>query len=74
MFVMYDGLDVFTDLYLQRLPGAVGLSFGNHHDIAGLLERQKETSATSAKLGANPQRATKKKTQRYGRRVKSRFS
>lgn len=36
---MYDGLDIFVDLYLKQKPEAQNLDFGRHHDLLDQLER-----------------------------------
>jgi hypothetical protein len=36
---IYDGLDIFVDLYLKEKPEAQNLDFGRHHDLLDQLER-----------------------------------
>jgi len=50
---MYDGLDIFVDLYLKEKPGAQDLDFGRGHRLLDELERwrKKEELDSASQVG-----------------------
>jgi hypothetical protein len=50
VFLMYDGLDVFVDLYLRRLSEARKLDLGRGHDLLGALERWRKAEEENNRI------------------------